>query len=119
LVTNINQIRNHAVHASPNYTSYNAYPVYTDTSTIAMRKGFDDGQIIGVFSNLGEGGASYMLNLCSGETGFGSEQEIVEVVECAGYTADDSGNVSLQMNAGLPRVLVPRDLVVGSGICGN
>jgi len=118
-ISSINQIRNQAVYASPNYTDYNAYPIYTDTSTIAMRKGFDGGQIIGVFSNLGQGGASYTLSLSSDETGFESEQEVVDTVECEEYTADDNGDVAVQMSGGLPRVLVPRVMVVGSGICGN
>lgn len=83
-----------------------------------MRKGFTGYQIIGVFSNLGAGGGAYTLSLGSGETGFVAGDQVVEIGACELYTVDGSGNLSVRMEGGLPRVFYPKSQLVGSGICG-
>lgn len=82
-----------------------------------MRKGFDGFQVVGVFSNLGEGGGAYTLSLGS-VTGFTAGEEVVEIVSCRGYTVDGSGNLGVSMEGGLPRVFYPKAQLVGSGVCG-
>lgn len=102
LVASVNQIRNHAIYQDSNYLRYMAYPIYSDSSTIAMRKGFDGYQIIGVFSNLGANGSGYTLTL--GNTGFLSGQVVVEVLQCETVTADSNGDIPVPMGQGLPKV---------------
>lgn len=102
LISSVNQMRNHAIYKDPNYPDYMAYPIYSDSSTIAMRKGFDGYQIIGVFSNLGANGSNYPLTL--GETGFSSGGVVVEVLQCQAVTADSRGNIPVSMGQGLPKV---------------
>jgi len=82
-----------------------------------MRKGYDGYQIVGVFSNLGSGGSSYTLTLTSGETGFGDEETIVEILSCTVVTADGSGDLEVSMAEGLPRVFYPEAQLVGTGVC--
>jgi alpha-amylase len=94
-VASLNQIRNQAIYKDSTYLTYKASPVYSDTSTIVMRKGNAGYQIIGVFSNLGSGGSSYALTLTSSETGFNASQAIVEVMGCMSYTTDSSGNLAV------------------------
>ena len=113
----VNQVRNQAIYKASNYTTYKAYPIYSDTSTIAMRKGFDGNQIVGVFSNLGAGGASYTLTL--GNTGYVAGEALVEILTCTTVTTDGSGNIAVPMSGGLPRIYYPQAQVVGSGICGQ
>ena len=79
-----------------------AYPIYSDTSTIAMRKGFDGNQIIGVFNNQGSNGASYTLTL--GNTGYAAGESVVEILSCSTVTVDSNGNVPVAMGGGLPKV---------------
>lgn len=103
-ISSVSQIRNHATYKNSNYLRYMAYPIYYDGTTIAMRKGFDGYQIIGVFSNLGANGAAYTLTL--GSTGFIPEEVVVEILQCKTVTADSDGNIPVPMGQGLPNVRI-------------
>ena len=82
-----------------------------------MRKGYAGYQIVGVFSNLGSGAATYTLTLTSGETGFGDSETAVEILSCQVVTTDGSGNLEVSMAEGLPRVFYPKAQLAGSGVC--
>lgn len=113
----MNQIRNHAIYVDATYLTYKNWVIYSDSNTIAMRKGYDGKQIITVLSNKGASGSSYTLTL--GNTGFTSGMQVVEVITCSTVTADGSGNIAVSMAQGLPRVFYPKSGLTGSGICGN
>jgi alpha-amylase len=115
----LNQIRNRAVSQDSGYVLYKAYPVYSDGSTIVMRKGDTGSQIISVFTNLGASGGSYTLTLTSAETGFTAGEALVEIMGCTAYTADSSGNLAVAMASGLPRIFYPKALLTGSGVCSS
>jgi len=104
LVSQLNQIRNQAIFNNDEYLTYNNWAIYSDTSTIAMRKGATGYQIITVLSNLGANGASYSLSLLSTDTGFTANEALVEVLSCSQVTADGSGNLAVAMGQGLPKV---------------
>ena len=112
-----NKIRSRAIAQSGSYLTYKAYPVYSDSSTIVMRKGATNYQIVGVFSNLGVSGGTYTLNLPASDHGFIAGQSLVEILSCTAYTTDSSGNLALTMSGGLPRILYPVAQLSGSGIC--
>ena len=118
-IASVNQLRNQAIYKDASYVTYKAYPVYSDSSTIVMRKGDTNYQIIGVFTNLGANGASYTLTLPSSDTGFTASQSVVEVMGCTSYTTDSSGNLAVSMASGLPRIFYPTAQLEGSGICAN
>ncbi|KAL1965697.1 hypothetical protein VTN77DRAFT_5197 [Rasamsonia byssochlamydoides] len=115
LIAQLNRIRSHAARQSPTYLTYKNRPIYSDSTTLAMRKGFNGYQVITVLSNLGSRGPKYVLSL--GNTGYHSRQELVEVLTCTHVTVDDNGNIPVQMDQGLPRVFYPRGQFRGSGIC--
>lgn len=117
LVASLNQVRNNALYADSGYSTYQNYPIYTDSSTLAMRKGTTGKQIVTVLSNAGSGGSSYTLTL--GNTGFTAGQQVMEILTCKILTADSSGNLAVPMSAGLPRVYTPVSVLAGSGICGQ
>jgi alpha-amylase len=104
LVSQLNQIRNQAIFDNDEYLTYNNWAIYSDTSTIAMRKGEAGYQIITVLSNLGASGASYSLSLPATDTGFTANEALLEVLSCSQVTADGSGNVTVAMGKGLPKV---------------
>lgn len=118
-IASVNQLRNQAIYKDASYVTYKAYPVYSDSSTIVMRKGDTNYQVIGVFTNLGANGASYTLTLPSSDTGFTASQSVVEVMACTSYTTDSSGNLAVSMASGLPRIFYPTAQLEGSGICAN
>ncbi|KAH8897894.1 alpha-amylase [Thozetella sp. PMI_491] len=117
-ITSLNQIRSHAISQDAKYLSYNAVPTYNDSSTIALRKGFDGFQIVGIFTNVGSAGVA-SVTLSSSETGFTASEQLVDVMNCAPYTVDSSGSITAQLLGGLPLVLYPRTPLTGSGICSS
>ena len=98
----INQIRNQAIYLNSDYVNYKAWVIYADSNTIAMRKGYDECQIISVFSNKGAKGNSYLLTL--GNTGYRSAQKVIDIVSCAAVMVDNNGNLAVPMGQGLPKV---------------
>lgn len=102
LVKTLNAIRTYAISADSDYLTYKNYVIYGDTSTIAMRKGYDGTQVITVLSNLGASGASYTLSL--GNTGWGSGTQVMELLTCTSVTVADDGTLPVPMASGLPRI---------------
>ncbi|GKZ49815.1 hypothetical protein AbraIFM66951_002523 [Aspergillus brasiliensis] len=111
-----NKIRTHAIKQDSGYLTYKNYPIYQDTSTLAMRKGYNGTQTITVLSNLGASGSSYTLSLPG--TGYTAGQKITEIYTCTNLTVNSNGSVPVPMKSGLPRILYPTDkLVNGSSFC--
>ncbi|KAH6619878.1 glycoside hydrolase family 13 protein [Chaetomium sp. MPI-SDFR-AT-0129] len=117
-ITKLNQIRAQAIAKDANYLGYNAYPIYSDTNTIAMRKGFDGSQVIGVFTNVGAS-SSAKATLTSSATGFGAGLALVEVMSCTAYTTDSNGSLDITLGDGLPAVLFPKSALAESNICSG
>lgn len=114
----VNQIRNQAIFADNPYLTYNAYPTYSDTNTIVMRKGYTNRQVVGVFSNLGSYGPSYTLTLSFDDTGFLASQSVTEILTCTAYSTDYSSDLAVPMAGGLPLIFYPTAALAGSGVCG-
>ncbi|PGH08483.1 alpha-amylase A type-3 [Helicocarpus griseus UAMH5409] len=115
LVATANKIRTKAIADDSEYLTYQNYPIYQDTTTIAMRKGFDGTQIITVLSNLGAGGDSYTLQL--GDTGYPAGMSVTEVYSCETAVVGGDGKVPVAMAGGEPRVFYPSEMLAGSGLC--
>lgn len=111
LVATLNAARKHAISDDSTYQNYQNYPIYTDTTTIAMKKG----QMITVLSNKGASGASYTQSI---PAGYSSGTQVTELLTCATLTADSSGNIAVPMAQGLSRVYYPTSRLSGSGLCG-
>ncbi|TVY90865.1 Alpha-amylase [Lachnellula willkommii] len=117
-IASLNQIRNEVIYLDPNYVTYKANPIYSDSSNIAMRKGDSGFQLISVFTNTGASG-NPSITLSSTETGFNSSQALIEVMSCTSATTDSSGNLAVTLTGGLPGVFFPKSLLTGSGICSS
>lgn len=115
----LNKIRARAIAQDGGYLSYQAYPVYTDSNTIAMRKGRDGYQVVGVFTNKGSSGGSSSVTLTASMTGFTAGQAVVDVMSCTTFTADSGGSLGVTLSGGIPRVFYPSARLSGSGICGS
>ncbi|KAI9717591.1 MAG: hypothetical protein M1828_007152 [Chrysothrix sp. TS-e1954] len=116
-VAALNQIRNRAVEQNDTYLDYMAYPVYSDDTTVAMRKGFDGNQIIGIFTNRGASGGDSTLSLPASDTGFASNEKVLEILSCTSVTCDGSGTLDIPMSSGLPRIYYPSSQLSNSGVC--
>ncbi|KZF22866.1 glycoside hydrolase family 13 protein [Xylona heveae TC161] len=114
-VTTLNTIRNYAIRQATNYTIYLSTPVFNDTNTLALRKGFDGTQSLLVLSNLGSQGKHYSVTL--GDT-FQAHEQVTELIGCSNATTDGHGGLAVQMGGGLPKMYYPSSLLKDSGLCG-
>ncbi|KAL2261849.1 hypothetical protein VTK26DRAFT_3169 [Humicola hyalothermophila] len=115
-ITKLNRIRSRAIAQSADYLSYKAHPIHSDDHAIVMRKGTPGYQVVAAFTNIGAS-SSATVTLSSSATGFGANEELVDVMGCAAYTTDGSGSITVSLDNGLPRVLYPTARLTGSGIC--
>ncbi|KAK2769012.1 putative alpha-amylase [Colletotrichum kahawae] len=98
------------------YLFYKALPIYTDSHIIAMRKGFDDAQVVSVYANVG-GNSTFGVALGQAETGFRPCKLIMEITKCKPFVTDSSGVLQAHSGTGEPLVFVPAERVMGTGIC--
>ncbi|KAL2867445.1 alpha-amylase [Aspergillus lucknowensis] len=112
-----NRIRKLAIAKDSNYLTARNNPFYTDSNTIAMRKGSGGSQVITVLSNSGADSGSYTLTL--GNHGYSSGATLVEVYTCTSIQVDSNRNGAVPMASGLPRVLLPSPWITESGLCGG
>jgi alpha-amylase len=115
-IASMNKLRSRAIQQDPNYLEYRAWPIYSDSHVIALRKGFDGFQVVSVYANVGSSG-SFSVNLASSATGFKAGDQLVEVVSCSLATAESGGQVSVASGNGQPKVYYPLARLGGSGIC--
>lgn len=116
-IKSVNAIRAQAISQNAAYVTSKIVPVYYDAHTIVTRKGKTGAQIVGVYSNLGENGAYYNLQLNASQTLFTKNEKVVEVLSCTLLTTDKTGNLALPMGGGRPKILYPYTKLSGTGIC--
>ncbi|KAK1778845.1 alpha-amylase [Copromyces sp. CBS 386.78] len=117
-IKRLNQLRTHAISKDNSYLSYRAYPIYSDSHTIAMRKGSSGKQVVGVFTNVGAS-SSTTVTLSSSASGFSANQQITDIVSCDSFTTDSGGSITVTLSGGLPRILYPTAVLSGSEICSS
>ena len=110
LIRKLNKARKHAISDDSSYLMYQNWPIYTDTSTLAVRKG----NMVTVLSNKGADGDSYTQSI---PAGYDSGVKVTELLTCKTLTADSSGNIIVPMAAGQPRIYYPSSSLTGSGLC--
>ncbi|PGH33841.1 alpha-amylase [[Emmonsia] crescens] len=115
LTASLNKIRAHAIRTNADYVRGQSYPIYTDGSTIAIRKGAEGKHVTVVYSNQGEKGGDYRLDL---HISYTPGTIVTEVLGCENYTVDSQGALGVKMGKGLPKVFFPADMLDGSGLCG-
>lgn len=111
----LNKLRNHAIRLDKHHAANHSKELHVDGSTYATRKGAEGSQIVSVFSNLGAKGGRYNLSVPGA---FAPGTEAVDVLSCETVTADDEGNITVEMNAGKPKAFFPAKKMNGSGLCG-
>ncbi|KAI9731138.1 MAG: hypothetical protein M1834_005331 [Cirrosporium novae-zelandiae] len=117
-ITALNNIRSHAFAHSDNYAIYKAYPLYNDSETIVLRKGFDGQALLTVLTNQGEDGDKHKIMIDG--TGYSSNQVIIEVLTCTNFTTENNGSLEVTVQDGAPMVFYPAEELDGYSSCqGN
>ncbi|KAI9693236.1 MAG: hypothetical protein M1822_005232 [Bathelium mastoideum] len=118
LVQLLLKLRKWAISVDQNYLSYNGWPIYNDTHTLAMRKGYPGKQVLAVLTNVGSQGANYSVELRASYTAATAGQLWMDTLTCGNVTADSQGNINITIVGGVPRILFPKTALESSGICG-
>ncbi|GFF36041.1 alpha-amylase A type-3 [Aspergillus udagawae] len=115
LTATLNKLRNHAISIDNRYVTNHSIELHVDNSTYATRKGPEGVQIVSIFSNQGSNGGKYQLAL---KDAYAPGTEVMEILGCSKLVANDVGNLTVEMNAGEPRVFFPVAQLNNSGLCG-
>lgn len=100
LIQKLNHARKNAIRDDSTYLSYQSWPFYADTTTIATKKG----KMITVTSNKGSNGDNYTQVIPAEYT---AGTAVTELLTCTALTADSAGSITVPMSAGQPRVYYP------------
>ncbi|KAL2158581.1 hypothetical protein VTH06DRAFT_4348 [Thermothelomyces fergusii] len=115
-ITKLNRIRALAIAQDEDYVTSKITFVYSDSHTVATRKGNAGHQIVSIFTNMGAS-SSASVTLPSSATGFDANQQLLDVLSCTLFTTDSSGGLTVTLVDGLPRVLYPTSRLAGSSLC--
>jgi len=115
LTSAVNKVRNNAIKLSSDYISTPAETLWADVNHLCLKKGPDGSQIVFCVTNKSSKGDSYQISV----GGFQSNDKVVEVLSCKTNTADISGNVTMYMSKGEPKVYVPLAALNGTGLCSK
>ncbi|QSS61847.1 alpha-amylase AmyA [Histoplasma capsulatum] len=116
LTTTLNKIRAHVISVNAEYVINKSYITYSDGSALVTRKGVEGSHLTVVYSNQGEHGGPYRIDLRSS---YAPGMIVTEVLGCTNYTVDPTGTLAVPMDAGLPKVIFPAEKMPGSGLCGT
>jgi alpha-amylase len=105
-IAQLNLIRKYVIVRDSTWLTYKATPVYSDNSTVAIRKGNTGKQLISLFTNRGSGGCG-SVSLTSSATGFTSNMLITELLTCNIMKTDSKGNLAVTIKDGLPNIFYP------------
>ncbi|KAF4550375.1 Alpha-amylase A type-3-like protein [Elsinoe fawcettii] len=86
--------------------------VSSDEHSIVLRRG----RVVSVLTNAGQ--VAGQSSLLVQDSGFEVGSTVVDVLGC-GEVQVGNGTLAVPMESGLPKVLYPKDLLSGSGICDN
>ena len=113
-----NQVRNWLTYVSAGeWNLYKNWVIWSDSHSMALRKGFDGAQSITMVTNQGSSGGSYTVALGSSLTGFSSGTAVMELIGCTSGTVDGNGNLNVPVKSA-PSIWVAKSVVQGSGMCG-
>ena len=115
LTATLNKIRAQAVATNADYLASTTDLIYSDDTTVVMRKGVENRQTVTVLSSLGENMTDYSLML---PTAFQSGMVITDVLSCQNFTVSETGQLYVPMSKGEPLVLFPAEKMNGSSLCG-
>ena len=111
----MNGIRKHAIDVDAAWVDYPSQAIYSDDSTIVLRKGNEGRQLVTVLSNSGQQQGPYELYI---PTAYIPGEVVTDVVSCTNITVNEYAQLIVPMDKGVPHVFFPAYRMNGSQICG-
>ncbi|KAB8270765.1 glycoside hydrolase superfamily [Aspergillus minisclerotigenes] len=115
LIATLNTLRKHASQVDLEYLNTQTSPIFKGSSEMAFRKGREGRQVVMVLSTQGTSRSAYTAKVINR---YQPAYIIIDVLTCDKYKVNEWGEIRLPMDKGEPRVLLPTDLMYGSGLCG-
>lgn len=97
------------------YVDSQAETLFTNDNHLCQVKGPDGAKVVACIVNQSSSGASYELSI----GGFAAGDAVVEVLSCVTDTADDTGNVTMYMAKGEPKVYILQSTLAATGLCNT
>ncbi|KKY20800.1 hypothetical protein UCRPC4_g04072 [Phaeomoniella chlamydospora] len=116
----VNLIRNQLIMATSSDSSWSVYKseiIYSDSHTIALRKGSAGTQSVTLITNQGSDGSAYDVTLTTSETGWDVDEDIVEAISCDTGTTNSGGGFVVSVESE-PQIWLGSSLLSGTGLCG-
>ncbi|KAJ4288849.1 hypothetical protein N0V88_007178 [Collariella sp. IMI 366227] len=113
LTTTLNKVRTNAIKLSHDYVTKMGETLWADNNHFCLKKGPNGSQVVFCLNNKSSLGDSYQISV----GGFEAGDKVVEVLRCRTNTADVSGNITMYMGNGEPKVWVPLAVLKDTNLC--
>ncbi|KAK3937815.1 glycoside hydrolase [Diplogelasinospora grovesii] len=112
----LNKLRNNAIKlGGSSYVETPSDQLFVDVNHLCLKKGPYGSQVVYCINNKSSNGPSYTMSI----GGFQPGDNVVEALGCTTSTADATGNVTMYMGAGEPKVYVTAKMIAGTGLCNT
>lgn len=119
LAKTLNKVRNTMINltatADTTYVSSQAETLFTNDNHLCQVKGPSGYQVVSCIVNQSSSGSKYELSI----GGWSAGDAVVEVIGCTTSTADSTGNVTMYMDAGEPKVYILQSNLAATGLCNT
>jgi alpha-amylase len=115
MVRTLNKLRAWVGQQDPSYWISTASIFWSDSQTLAMRKGFNGSQIVAILTNRGDEMVAETVSVT--RSGFAEGTTLLEVVACEETVIGQDGVLRVEMTNGNPKVFFPLNQLSGSPIC--
>ncbi|KAK0625066.1 glycoside hydrolase superfamily [Bombardia bombarda] len=113
LAQKLNRARNNAIKLSDLYATTPSDTLWADVNHLCTKKGPWGSQIVFCVNNKASNGDAYSVSI----GGFQPSDSVVELVSCTTATADATGNITMYMGAGEPKVYITASAMQGADLC--
>jgi alpha-amylase len=116
MIQKLNKLRTWAGRNDSHYWASTTSIFWSDSHTLAMRKGSNESQIVAVLTNRANDN-SITKGASVTNTGFGAGTILMDVIACEKIVVGRDGGLSVEMADGNPKVFFPLDRLSQSRIC--
>ncbi|KAK3672731.1 hypothetical protein LTR78_007317 [Recurvomyces mirabilis] len=118
-ISTLNALRHQVIQKDKSYTTMASTVVQEDDHILVTAKGSKGAQVISIFTNGGDNGGAFTLDVPLSDFGYAANTQLMEVLTCKTYNLDGQSSLSIPISAGAPAVLYPASSLSGSSLCGQ
>jgi alpha-amylase len=116
-VKQMNAVRKLAIAKSTRYITAKTQVVYYDAHTVGMQKGPSNAMTLTLVNNVGASAANYTVTIRTSV--FAARSTVVDVLSCTQSTVGAGGSLKATISQGKPMIFYLKNLLKGTGWCGQ